>query len=103
MVAFPGTPAGIPDASAAARHAAQLGFMRAAQFQQSQQQQQAAQMAQERLVLENKSGIKSRIRDVWKHNLAQEMATLRSLVEKYPYISMVCSICVQEDAASAHI
>lgn len=33
--------------------------------------------------------VKSRIRDVWKHNLAQEMAVLRSLVDKYPYISMV--------------
>jgi CCR4-NOT transcription complex subunit 7/8 len=30
----------------------------------------------------------SRIRNVWKHNLAQEMAMLRHLVEKYPYIAM---------------
>lgn len=30
-----------------------------------------------------------RIRDVWKHNLHQEMELLRSLIEKYPYISMV--------------
>lgn len=34
---------------------------------------------------------KSRIRDVWAGNLAQEMATLRELVERYPYISMVGS------------
>jgi len=33
----------------------------------------------------------TRIREVWRNNLAQEMQMLRSLVEKYPYISMVCS------------
>lgn len=33
---------------------------------------------------------KSRIRDVWKGNLEQEMQLLRELVPKYPYISMVC-------------
>ena len=32
---------------------------------------------------------KGRIREVWQSNLAQEMQILRSLVEKYPYISMV--------------
>ncbi|KAK4192077.1 ribonuclease H-like domain-containing protein [Podospora australis] len=31
---------------------------------------------------------KQRIREVWKHNLHEEMATLRDLVEKYPYIAM---------------
>ena len=30
-----------------------------------------------------------RIRDVWRNNLHQEMELLRSLVERYPYISMV--------------
>lgn len=30
----------------------------------------------------------TRIRNVWKHNLKQEMATLRALVEEYPYIAM---------------
>ena len=30
----------------------------------------------------------SRIRNVWKHNLEQEMATLRNLIEDYPYIAM---------------
>lgn len=54
------------------------------------QQQQLHQAHDGRLALEPKAGgVKSRIRDVWKHNLAQEMATLRQLVEKYPYISMV--------------
>lgn len=32
---------------------------------------------------------KGRIREVWKHNLAEEMAILRDLVDKYPYIAMV--------------
>lgn len=70
-----------------ASHAAQMGFVRGAQMQQ-----QALHQAQDgRLLLEGKANpIKTRIRDVWKHNLAQEMAVLRRLVERYPYISMVC-------------
>jgi CCR4-NOT transcription complex subunit 7/8 len=32
---------------------------------------------------------KGRIRDVWKHNLHEEMEHLRRLVDKYPYIAMV--------------
>lgn len=31
---------------------------------------------------------RGRIREVWKHNLVEEMATLRDLVDKYPYIAM---------------
>ncbi|KAM7202123.1 CCR4-NOT transcription complex subunit 7 [Naviculisporaceae sp. PSN 640] len=31
---------------------------------------------------------KGRIREVWKHNLHEEMATLRDLIDKYPYIAM---------------
>lgn len=38
-----------------------------------------------------KGQMKTRIRDVWQSNLAQEMHMLRGLVEKYPYISMVCT------------
>lgn len=69
-----------------ASHAAQMGFARGAQMQ----QQQLHQTHDGRLALEAKVGaVKTRIRDVWKHNLAQEMAVLRQLVEKYPYISMV--------------
>ena len=37
--------------------------------------------------LENKDG--ARIRNVWKHNLRDEMETLRRLVDTYPYIAMV--------------
>jgi len=43
-----------------------------------------------------------RIREVWRHNLDEEMALLRLLIDKYPYVSMVCraivssvSICFQ--------
>ena len=69
-----------------ASHAAQMGFARGAQMQ----KQQLHQAHDGRLALETKAGaVKTRIRDVWKHNLAQEMAVLRHLVEKYPYISMV--------------
>jgi CCR4-NOT transcription complex subunit 7/8 len=32
---------------------------------------------------------KGRIREVWKHNLHEEMAVLRDLVERYPYVAMV--------------
>ncbi|KAL3476940.1 ribonuclease H-like domain-containing protein [Aspergillus californicus] len=69
-----------------ASHAAQMGFARGAQMQ----QQQLHQAHDGRFTLEGKAGggVKTRIRDVWKHNLAQEMAVLRQLVEKYPYISM---------------
>lgn len=38
---------------------------------------------------EGAKGPTQRIREVWKTNLHQEMALLRSLVEQYPYISMV--------------
>ena len=36
-----------------------------------------------------KGGMKERIRDVWRDNLQQEMKTIRELVDKYPYVSMV--------------
>jgi CCR4-NOT transcription complex subunit 7/8 len=32
---------------------------------------------------------KGRIREVWAHNLHEEMAVLRDLIDKYPYIAMV--------------
>ncbi|GFF64664.1 CCR4-NOT transcription complex subunit 7 [Aspergillus lentulus] len=79
------TGAGDGGGSGLASHAAQIGFARGAQMQ----QQQLLQTHDGRLALETKAGgVKTRIRDVWKHNLAQEMAVLRQLVEKYPYISM---------------
>jgi CCR4-NOT transcription complex subunit 7/8 len=72
-----------------ASHAAQMGFAHGAALQQQQQGHDAgAAMGS----VDGRSGFsKGRIRDVWRGNLAQEMAVLRGLVEKYPYISMVRS------------
>lgn len=33
---------------------------------------------------------KNKIREVWKSNLAEEFEVLRNLVDRFPYISMVC-------------
>lgn len=66
-----------------ASHAAITGFAHGAAIQQQQ-----AREALRRSSTSNK-GLKSRIRDVWRGNLAQEMQLLRAIVEKYPYISMV--------------
>jgi CCR4-NOT transcription complex subunit 7/8 len=70
---------------------AQMGFARGAAMQ---QQQQAAQ----EMGLGRAPTMGSRIREVWKHNLSQEMAMIRSLVDKYPYVSMVCT----EDPLTPH-
>lgn len=65
--------------------AAIMGFQHGAAIQQQQQ----------RDAVRRTSGggakhqMKGRIRDVWQHNLASEMHMIRSLVDKYPYISMV--------------
>lgn len=67
-----------------ASHAAQMGFAHGAALQ---QQQQAANDAMS-IAGQAKTG-HGRIREVWKHNLHEEMAILRELVDRYPYISMV--------------
>lgn len=65
--------------------AAQQGFARGAAMQEhSAHQLEAATM-------DPKSGAAGRIRQVWRHNLETEMAVLRQLIQKYPYVSMVCS------------
>lgn len=88
VAGFAGAAAADGGGTGLASHAAQMGFARGAQMQ----QQQLHQAHDGRLALESKAGaVKTRIRDVWKHNLAQEIAVLRHLVEKYPYISMVRS------------
>ena len=66
-----------------ASHAAQSGF-HGAGLQQQQQAYDAATLGEPMT-----KGPNSRIREVWKTNLAQEMQLLRSLVDRYPYISMV--------------
>jgi CCR4-NOT transcription complex subunit 7/8 len=72
---------GVGSGTGLASHAAQLGFAHGANLQQAHNV-----MADHggRAILN-----KGRIREVWKHNLQEEMETLRRLVDKYPYISMV--------------
>ena len=68
--------------------AAQQGFARGAAMQEHTAHQLEA------ASLDSKSGANSRIRQVWRHNLEQEMAVLRQLIIKYPYVSMVrCDCC----------
>ncbi|KAK4236399.1 hypothetical protein C8A03DRAFT_35705 [Achaetomium macrosporum] len=93
-----------------ASHAARMGFAHAGSLQQQQQSQQQAlqqpqsqhaqhappvqhpQHAQQQShgLAEHTTRIaqKGRIREVWKHNLHEEMANLRDLVDRYPYIAM---------------
>lgn len=67
-----------------ASSAAMSGFAHGAQLQQQQ-----AREAMRRGSVQTKGQRGNRIREVWNHNLNEEMQTLRELVEKYPYISMV--------------
>jgi CCR4-NOT transcription complex subunit 7/8 len=65
-------------------HEARLRFAHGAQLQQD------AQMGRAQDGTKGIAG--QRIREVWRNNLHQEMELLRSLVEKYPYISMVSDL-----------
>ena len=67
-------------------HAAVMAFGHGAAIQQQQQQHRET---LRRGSGASKSQSRSRIRDVWKSNLEQEMALLRDLIDKYPWISMV--------------
>jgi CCR4-NOT transcription complex subunit 7/8 len=62
-------------------HEARMRFAHGAQLQEA--------AAMGRAGADGKSGMKTRIRDVWRGNLHQEMDLLRSLIDRYPYISMV--------------
>ncbi|KAI4227633.1 MAG: hypothetical protein L6R36_002268 [Xanthoria steineri] len=70
-----------------ASQGAMSAFAHGAALQQ-QQQQARDQVRRGSTTSGSKNPLKGRIRDVWRGNLAQEMQLLRSLVEKYPYISM---------------
>jgi CCR4-NOT transcription complex subunit 7/8 len=67
--------------------AAQMGFAHGAAIQQQQAHDAAIMGAHKR------EGQATRIREVWKDNLEEEMATLRQLVDRYPYVSMACFTC----------
>jgi len=64
---------------------AMKGFARGAALQ--QQQAQNAEAASLGLRTGTTTG---RIREVWAANLEQEMVILRQLIQKYPFVSMVC-------------
>jgi CCR4-NOT transcription complex subunit 7/8 len=72
---------GVGAATGLGSHAAQIGFHGASLQQQ----------AHNGMSEQGARGVanKGRIREVWKSNLQEEMDTLRRLVDKYPYISMV--------------
>lgn len=40
------------------------------------------------------SATHSHIREVWAFNLEEEMDTIRDIAESYPYIAMVCIVCM---------
>lgn len=78
---------GVGDGRGLGSREAMEGFAHGAQLQ---QQEQARAQVRRGSGLGSKGQMKSRIRDVYRGNLKQEMAILRDLVERYPYISMVC-------------
>jgi CCR4-NOT transcription complex subunit 7/8 len=69
-----------------ASQAARMGFAHGAHLQQQQHHQQQQHVLGEH---QTRNQAKGRIREVWKHNLNEEMAVIRDLVDKYPYIAMV--------------
>lgn len=87
-----GSLAGAGDQTGLGSHAARMGFAHGAQLQQQQQHplQQAHNIGGEHPTRTGNAA-KNRIRDVWRHNLNEEMAVLRELVDDYPYVSMVRS------------
>jgi len=80
---------GVGDQTGFASHAARSSFQHGGQMQQQQQHlhQQSHSLGGERGPRAGGAG-KARIRDVWKHNLNEEMAVLMELVQEYPYIAM---------------
>ena len=65
---------------------AQMGFAHGAALQQQQQQREQLRRTSGG---GTKNQMKSRIREVWRSNFAQEMAIIRELIEDYPNVSMV--------------
>lgn len=79
-----------------ASQAAMAGFQHGAQLEHNQRQMRDQIRRGSGVGGASKASMRSRIRDVWRPNLHQEMRILRELVERYPYISMVrlCPIYV---------
>lgn len=65
-----------------------MGFQHGAQLQLQQQARDQIRRGSG-VGVGTKAQMKSRIRDVWRGNLNQELRTLRDLVDRFPYISMV--------------
>lgn len=82
----PGGGLGSGGGTGLASREAMMGFQHGAELQ--QQQQMKEQMRREG-GMGPKGQLKSRIRDVWRGNLLQELELLREMVEQYPFISMV--------------
>ncbi|EGR45985.1 uncharacterized protein TRIREDRAFT_110423 [Trichoderma reesei QM6a] len=88
--------AGFPDTGFGSQ-SARMGFAHgpnaaAAALQQPQQQQHGGQVQHNALMdhptMRSQQSNKGRIREVWKHNLEEEMAVLRDIIDKYPYVAM---------------
>lgn len=81
------------DNTGLASHAARMGFAAAGHSQQQQQQLHPQQQQGHGMGAVDhpprNAQAKGRIREVWKHNLHEEMKVLRDLVDKYPYVAMV--------------
>lgn len=70
-------------------HAARMGFAHAAQLQQQQHPHQQSHVMSGDQSTRQAGGNKSRIRDVWRHNMEDEMGLLRELIDDYQYVAMV--------------
>jgi CCR4-NOT transcription complex subunit 7/8 len=79
---FGGSGLGMPGGTGLASQAAQMGFANASL-------QQHGHNGMGEAGSRNRGKGDTRIREVWKGNLAEEMAILRQLVDKYQYIAMV--------------
>jgi CCR4-NOT transcription complex subunit 7/8 len=80
---------GLGDQTGLNSHAARMGFAHGAQMQQQQHLHQQSHGMGDHGGRQGGAS-KGRIRDVWKHNLQEEMAIIRELIDDYPYVAMVC-------------
>ncbi|KAK8048414.1 CAF1 family ribonuclease domain-containing protein, partial [Apiospora phragmitis] len=69
-------------------HAARMGFAHAAQLQQQQHPHQQSHVMGGDHSTRQAGGNKSRIRDVWRNNMDDEIGLLRDLIDDYQYVAM---------------